>query len=165
MLPRFRTRTTTSLRIGFLIIVQQHYTIFLTYWDLRSQIVSAAAYSDTSFWLVFNSFVCFYVSVMVCGVLLGDWIDGSKTAWWFFFFAHLVGGLAYTVATFKLGAAICGADGEKCAAANTGFGDKSAAVWETTQAAFYVPYVVCMVSLAYQVIIEAIKVPYVPLRN
>jgi hypothetical protein len=140
--------------IGLVMLIQ-NYSFFLTYWDLWSQTSSATVCSGTSTWLVFDSFVCFYVSVMVCGMVLGGWIDGSKVVWWLFFALHLVGGLSYTVATIGVGVTRYGNDGKTCAAANKSFRDRSAAVW-IGQVVFYVPYCLCMASLAYQVVYKKI---------
>jgi len=138
--------------IGLVMLIQ-NYSFFLTYWDLWSKTSSASVCSGTSTWLVFDSFVCFYVSVMVCGMVLGGWIDGSKVVWWVFFALHLVGGLCYTVATIGVGVTRYSDNGKTCADADKGFRDRSVAVW-IGQVVFYVPYCLCMASLAYQVVFK-----------
>jgi hypothetical protein len=135
--------------IGLLMVVQ-NFSFFLAYWDLWSEYGHC---NGTSFWLAFDAFVCVYVTVMVFGMVLGGWMYESSAVWWFFFVAHLVGGLGYTVAVFKLGQAV---NGDDVPCADNGSQQKSHAVF-TAQAIFYVPYCLCMASLFFQVVFRMKK--------
>ncbi len=137
--------------IGLLMVVQ-NFSFFLAYWDLWS-VYGHCDGDGTSSWLAFDAFVCAYVTVMVFGMVLGGWMYESSAVWWFFFVAHLVGGLSYTVAVIQVGQAVT-SDDVPCT--DNGSQQKSHAVF-TAQAIFYVPYCLCMASLFFEVVFRMKK--------
>lgn len=125
----------------------QNFGFMYFYFSIWGATPADAVCEDTRGAVSFMAMTCFFVAFLCVGMAFGGYVD-DVTTFALYWFAHLAGGGAYTIATFAIPIARYSEDGKACAALAPVVGDMTEVVY-AVHAALYFVYVGGMLSITY----------------